>query len=69
MVPMSRSRRDYDMQSFAFDLARLYISKEDTAKDGRRSAFGPSRDGSQAIRILDDYGHEQYLSTIKFFND
>ena len=28
LAPMSRFRKDYDQQSFAFDLARLYIFPE-----------------------------------------
>ena len=69
MVPMSRSRKEYDQQSFAYDIARLYeefLQGNDTVKDGRRFAFGTSRNNN-AIRILDHEGKEQFLATIRFF--
>lgn len=69
LAPMSRFRKDYDQQSFAFDLARLYISRIEETKNGRRFQFGPSRESSKSIRILDQYGKEQHLSTIRFFNE
>ena len=52
MVPMARSRKEYDIQSFAFDLARLYASEIKTTKDGRFYQFGPSRKSSKVVRIL-----------------
>lgn len=67
LAPMSRFRKDYDQQSFAFDLARLYISGIEETKNGRRFQFGPSRVGGKAIRILDMEGKEQFLATIRFF--
>lgn len=68
LAPMSRFRKDYDQQSFAFDLARLYISGIEETKSGRRFQFGPSRESSsKSIRILDQAGKEQHLSTIRFF--
>ncbi|WP_235811183.1 hypothetical protein [Syntrophomonas wolfei] len=67
LTPMRRFRRDYDQQSFAFDLARLYASDLRSTEDGRRFQFGPSRNISKAIRILDQEGREQYLATIRFF--
>lgn len=67
MAPMSRYRKEYDLQSFAFDLARLYGSDVQETKNGRRFQFGPSRNSSKAIRILDRMGQEQYLSTICFY--
>lgn len=67
LTPMSRYRRDYDQQSFAFDLARLYSAGLEEIKDGRRFQFGPSRNNSKAIRILDHDGHEQFLATICFY--
>ena len=68
LVPMSRFRKDYDQQSFAFDLARLYAAEPVELKDGRKFQFGPSRNNSKAIRILDSEGREQYLATIRFFH-
>lgn len=67
LTPMRRFRRDYDQQSFAFDLARLYASDLHTTDDGRQFQFGPSRNINRAIRILDQEGREQYLATIRFF--
>lgn len=67
MVPMNRFRREYDLQSFAFDIARLFGCEEIELKDGRQFQFGPSRINKKAIRILDSDGHEQYLATIRFF--
>lgn len=67
LAPMSRYRREYDMQSFAFDLARLYSSDTQETKSGRRFQFGPSRNQNKSIRILDSNGQEQYLSTICFY--
>lgn len=67
LAPMSRFRRDYDQQSFAFDLARLYASEVEETKSGRRFQFGPSRNNNKAIRILDQNGQEQFLATICFY--
>lgn len=67
LTPMRRFRRDYDQQSFAFDLARLYASGLHETDDGRQFQFGPSRNINKAIRILDQEGREQYLATIRFF--
>lgn len=67
LAPMGRFRRDYDQQSYAFDLARLYGSEIREIKDGRSIQFGPSRVGAKAIRILDSKGREEYLATIRFF--
>lgn len=67
LAPMSRFRKDYDQQSFAFDLARLYISGVSETKNGRRFQFGPSRNNNKAIRILDQDGQEQFLATICFY--
>ena len=67
LVPMGRFRRDYDQHSFAYDLARLYMSDVKTTKNGRSYQFGPSRKQEKAIRILDGEGREQFLATIRFF--
>lgn len=68
LAPMSRFRKDYDQQSFAFDLARLYISGIEETKNGRQFQFGPSRESNKSIRILDGNGKEYFLSTICFYN-
>ena len=67
LVPMQRFRKEYDMQSYAFDLSRLYNSDIETAKDTRSFEFGSSRYANKLIRILDRDGKEQYISTIRFF--
>ena len=68
LTPMRRFRKDYDLQSFAFDLARLYAEELRSTEDGRKFQFGPSRNINKAIRILDKDGREQYLATIRFFS-
>ena len=66
---MSRFRKDYDQQSFAYDLARLYNSGEEATKSGRRFQFGPSKNNSgKSFRILDNNGKEQFLSMICFYD-
>jgi hypothetical protein len=67
IVPMQRFRREYDMQSYAFDLSRLYSSDAEQTKDGRRFQFGSSRNASKLIRILDKEGNERLLGTVRFF--
>lgn len=67
LAPMGRFRRDYDQQSYAFDLARLYAAGIEEIKDGRKLQFGPSRIENKAIRILDGNGKEQHLATIRFY--
>lgn len=67
LAPMSRYRKDYDQQSFAFDVARLYSSDVEKTKNGRKFQFGPSRNNGKAIRILDKDGQEQFLATIRFY--
>lgn len=67
MVPMQRSRRDYDMQTYAFDLARLHNSDLEKTKNENFFQFGPSRVGEKTIRILDRNGNERLLTTICFF--
>jgi hypothetical protein len=69
LAPMSRFRKDYDMQSFAFDLARLYASDFEMAADGRQFIMGPGRNQPQNIRILDKNGNESWVGTIKFFSN
>ncbi len=69
LAPMSRFRKDYDQQSFAYDLARLYNSGEEATKSGRRFQFGPSKNNSgKSFRILDNNGKEQFLSMICFYD-
>lgn len=71
MAPMARSRKEYDMQAFAFDLARLYEAGPDAwvTKDGVRYTFGTSRDGASGIRVLSATGVESFISTLRPLNE
>lgn len=69
LTPMRRFRRDYDVQSFAFDLSRLNLSDVRTVDDGRMLQFGPSRNNNRAIRVLDGDGHERFLATLRLYRD
>jgi hypothetical protein len=67
MVPLSRSRKDYDDTAFAFDVARLYQENEKggfVTKSGKSVSFSTGR--GKGIRILDSNGNEQIFSTICF---
>jgi hypothetical protein len=66
LTPMRRYRKDYDRQSYAFDLARLFALGDKTMEDGRSFRFDTTRDNKRAIRILDQHGDEQYITTIRF---
>ncbi|MDR2296314.1 MAG: hypothetical protein LBD95_05895 [Clostridiales Family XIII bacterium] len=68
LTPLGRFRREYDMQSYALDLARLHAANSDESGDGRRFQFGPGRNNSKAIRIVDAAGNERFLVTIRFFD-
>ena len=67
LTPMARARKEYDMQAFAFDLARLYEmgSEAWVTRTGRSFYFGTSREGKNAIRVLSSGGVETYIATIK----
>lgn len=71
MVPTARARKDYDLQAFAFDLARLYEAGTEAwvSKAGVRYAFGTSRDGATGIRVLSRSGVESYINTLRPLND
>ena len=64
---MQRFRKDYDIQSFAFDLARLYSADIEFTRDHRQFEFGPARGQGQMFRILDKTGNEQFIGTIVFY--
>ena len=66
LAPMQRFRKEYDLQAFAFDLSRLYISELREVKDGRIMVFGPNRGNVQPIRILDANGQDQTFATVRF---
>lgn len=67
MTPMARARKEYDMQAFSFDLARLYEAGPDAwmTKSGRAFAFGTSRDGKNGIRVLSRTGVESFITTLR----
>ena len=67
LVPMARARKEYDMQAFAFDLARVYEAGTEAwvTKTGDRYIFGTSRDGANAIRVLSRTGVESFINTLK----
>ncbi len=67
LAPMGRLRKVYDMQNYAYDVAKLYDSDERVTKSGIQFEFGPTRISNRSLRIIDQYGKEQYLSTIQFF--
>ena len=67
LTHMRRFRREYNDQSYALDLARLYASDSHETSDGRCLQFGPSRNNARSIRILDPLGNEQFLTTISFY--
>lgn len=66
LAPTARARKDYDMLSYAFDLARLYEKGPESwiTKDGRRYTFGTSREGS-GIRVLSRNGVESFISSLR----
>lgn len=67
MAPMARSRKEYNMQAFSFDLARLYELGTEfwVSKDGRQFTFGTGRDGKSGIRVLSRTGVESFITTIR----
>lgn len=71
MVPMSRARKEYDKQAYAFDLSRLYEKGTEAwvSKTGKRYYFGTSRDGKTGIRVLSSTGVEAYISTLKMVQE
>ena len=68
LAPTQKARREYDMLQYAYELSRLYSQgTEEVTKDGRRFDIGTSRSSRSFIRILDAYGAEQLLGTIRFY--
>lgn len=67
LTPMKRYKKDYPKNAFAYDLARLYAEGGTTLDDGRTLRFDTARDVKKAIRILDRYGTEQFITTIRFY--
>ena len=71
LAPTARARKDYDMQAYAFDLARLFEAGPDAwiTKTGTHYNFGTSRDGKNAIRVLSRTGAEHFISTLRPLNE
>ncbi len=69
LVLMARSRKEYDMQAFAFDLSRAYDEEPErwVSKSGKRYKFGTGHDGS-GIRVVNSKGVETYISTMYEIN-
>lgn len=70
LCPMARIRKDYDMNAFAFDIARLYpesLKSDFVTKKGSRVELGTSRGADKGIRILDEAGNEYNVFTIRFY--
>ena len=66
LTPMKRYKKDYTKHNFAYDIARLYSEDATTLDDGRILRFDTARDLKKSIRILDRYGVEQFITTIRF---
>ena len=68
LAPTARARKEYDLMSFSFDIARLYNRHYDHLKDGSSLVLGPAKK-MKPIRILDANGREQLLATLAIFRD
>ena len=70
MAPTARAKKDYDMLNFAYDISRVYSLDEKRAKNGMRMEIDTARGvDKNAIRILDAYGNEYFLTTVKFIEN
>ena len=67
LTPMKRHKKEYTKHNYAFDLARLFSEEGLTLDDGRKIRFDTVRDAKKSIRILDRYGLEQFVTTIRFY--
>ena len=65
LTPMRRHKREYTRNNYAYDLARLYSNEGFTLDDGRVFRFDTVRGNTKAIRILDQHGTAQYISSIR----
>ena len=67
LAPTARAKKDYDMQSYAYDLSRLFNAGNVLTKDGYALEWDTSRNLDKgAIRILDGAGNENYLKSLRF---
>jgi hypothetical protein len=70
LTPMARARKEYDVQAFAFDLARIYEKGPEAwvTRNGRKFTFGTSREPGNGVRVLSSTGVETYIINIKSLN-
>jgi hypothetical protein len=66
LTPMKRHKKDYTKNDYAYDLARLYSADSIRLDDGRTLRFDTARDMKKAIRILDNFSSEQYITTVRY---
>lgn len=67
LAPTARAKKDYDQLNFAYDVSRVYSGEGKYTKNGRLMTIDTSRTPDKnAIRILDSFGKEYFLTTIKF---
>jgi uncharacterized coiled-coil protein SlyX len=67
LTPLTRQKRDYPAQLFAFDLHRILRSGMTNAPDGRRLWLGNVRNNKQALVVLDAQGQPQRFGVMKFY--
>ena len=69
LAPTSRAKKDYDQLNFAYDISRVYSSEGRYTKNGLLMEIDTSRTADKnAIRILDAFGNEYFLTTVKFID-
>ena len=70
LAPTARARKDYDMMNFAYDVSRVYSIEGKRAKNNTLMIIDTSRTPEKnSIRILDAFGKEFFLTTVKFIDD
>lgn len=67
LAPTARAKKDYDMLSFAYDMSRVYSNEGKFTKNGQLMIIDTSRTPDKnVIRILDAFGKEYFLTTVRF---
>ena len=70
LAPTARAKKDYDALNFAYDVSRVYSSEGRFAKNGMRMEIDTAREiDKNAIRILDGFGNEYFLTTVRFIEN
>ena len=69
LTPMRRYKKDYAKNNYAYDLGRLYATEDLELEDRRRFRFDTVRGGKKAIRILDQHGVEQFITTVRLVKE